>query len=576
MEEGLKCPPKHTIEWKVLLHNLDNNEQDATESWRRNNEIVPTGTKLLSEIGWYKEARELRKKSVEELAEFIVSHTKESFSQKKISNSYWMKEFGDLGRATQKINKVNLQVRKELFQLHPIAGKYHKKSGNQMRILKTTDGRSIFKQVNYTLKPVDTLMSDRAVQMFSKAQKVGWTLDKTLNELGGFANYKQLFKQDQLNDKVSDNTREQLITELASNYSFVVEINTASTEQNRSYTTESISKEDFEKDALLEVVQSDQIDDEIVEEIYKSKNEELVLYTKTVNYETDEVISYSKTTYKDRSNIPTQYYSNLTVPGGTNYTENEISTPLITPSIKGHAQFATDKGIGWFRSDEQVNNAKLTLDYTNKDRFATEEDGPLAAPNKIYIGDKTKTRRILEVQSDLFQKWRNNFEFEGNKYTVKKDDKNVWHYYKNSSEINANEYTKIWDTFLETYLDNADAFTKLLQKDNNWVTFFVKSIIQDSAKQTVTEVQESDVEAKVKELEKEGLLEIDCKGKLKAEKGLQTNFTKGGKWKLVKDLKGYPTHKEGGVDLTIGKNGVSIKNGNSEFTAKHGLVIPKN
>ena len=119
-------------------------------------------------------------------------------------------------------------------------------------------------------------------------------------------------------------------------------------------------------------------------------------------------------------------------------------------------------------------------------------------------------------------------------------------------------------------------FLSLLEKDNQWVTFFVKSIIQDSAKQTITEVQESDVETKVRELEREGLLEIDCKGKLKAEKGLQTNFTKGGKWKIIKDLKGYPTHKEGGVDLTIGKNGVSIRNGNTEFTAKHGLIIPKN
>jgi hypothetical protein len=36
---------------------------------------------------------------------------------------------------------------------------------------------------------------------------------------------------------------------------------------------------------------------------------------------------------------PTQHYSNLTVPGGTNYTENEIATPAITPNIKGHAQF---------------------------------------------------------------------------------------------------------------------------------------------------------------------------------------------------------------------------------------------
>ena len=87
---------------------------------------------------------------------------------------------------------------------------------------------------------------------------------------------------------------------------------------------------------------------------------------------------------------------------------------------------------------------------------------------------------------------------------------------------------------------------------------------------------QTNIEEIITQLEKEGVLEIDCKGKLKAEKGLATSFVKGGKWKVIKDLKGYPTHKEGGVDLTIGKNGVSIKNGNTQFTAKHGLVIPKN
>ena len=92
----------------------------------------------------------------------------------------------------------------------------------------------------------------------------------------------------------------------------------------------------------------------------------------------------------------------------------------------------------------------------------------------------------------------------------------------------------------------------------------------------VLQGNQTNVEEIITQLEKDGLLEIDCKGKLKAEKGLATSFTKGGKWKVIKDLKGYPTHKKGGVDLTIGKDGVRIKNGNSEFTAKHGLVIPKN
>jgi len=92
----------------------------------------------------------------------------------------------------------------------------------------------------------------------------------------------------------------------------------------------------------------------------------------------------------------------------------------------------------------------------------------------------------------------------------------------------------------------------------------------------VEEIDDSLYISVLNQLEQENIIEKDCSGKLKAEKGLQTNFTKNGEWKIIKDLKGYPTHKEGGVDLTISKNGVSIKNGNTEFTAKHGLVLPNN
>lgn len=60
--------------------------------------------------------------------------------------------------------------------------------------------------------------------------------------------------------------------------------------------------------------------------------------------------------------VNAQHYSNLTVPGGTNYTENEISTPGITPSIKGHAQFSTDNGIGWGRWDDKINYSSQDID----------------------------------------------------------------------------------------------------------------------------------------------------------------------------------------------------------------------
>jgi len=104
---------------------------------------------------------------------------------------------------------------------------------------------------------------------------------------------------------------------------------------------------------------------------------------------------------------------------------------------------------------------------------------------------------------------------------------------------------------------------------------YLSTIFPDSK---VKEIDNSLYISVLNQLEQEDKIEKDCNGggKLKAEKGLQTSFTKNGKWKIIKDLKGYPTHKEGGVDLTIGKDGVSIKNGNTQFTAKYGLVIPKN
>jgi hypothetical protein len=68
------------------------------------------------------------------------------------------------------------------------------------------------------------------------------------------------------------------------------------------------------------------------------------------------------------------YYKDLTVPGGTNYKEVEISTPNVVASKKGHADFATDKGIGWYRVDDNEKSSS--------------------------------TLRVLEMQSDMFQKMK--------------------------------------------------------------------------------------------------------------------------------------------------------------------------
>lgn len=167
------------------------------------------------------------------------------------------------------------------------------------------------KEVNYLLKSVNILQSDKAKQIFEKGKKASWDLNKILTELQIPKDQKQLI----LDLGVTD--REQIALELASNYSYSVEINTA-TDKNRSY---------YERDGKYYF--SDPIDGGIP--ITKEE--------------------YEKQTYN------TQHYSNLTVPGGTNgsYIEANIETPMIIPSIQSHAQFKTDNTIGWLRADEKQN-----------------------------------------------------------------------------------------------------------------------------------------------------------------------------------------------------------------------------
>lgn len=197
---------------------------------------------------------------------------------------------------------------------------------------------------------------------------------------------------------------------------------------------------------------------------------------------------------------------------------------------------------------------------------------------KLLQSQQPKTRRILEVQSDLFQKGRDKKDL--TKDTNVPSDLFEDIYIESQTqgwtkEQFEKEKAKLIEEYgLKTKVKSENQFLQLLNKDNNWVTFFIKSIIQDTTKQTITEVQESDVEAKVKELEKEGLLEIDCKGKLKAEKGLQTNFTKGGRWKIYEIFEGK-SHKQGGIDINIKNNQISFTNKNGSIKAKYGLVISK-
>jgi len=317
---------------------------------------------------------------------------------------------------------------------------------------------------------------------------------------------------------------EDMIAVLLAENSFVVEINIAKETARGNNKIEGFNNDNFDiESAFIE-------EDDLGGFLIKDKNQNLLT---PLVYNTKQE---AQNILNNLGNKPTQYYSNLTVPGGTNYTENEIATPAITPSIKGHAQFATDKGIGWFRSDDKNTLNKKSLVEADPDTL-TPEEFEEARADFTASRTSTKIRRILEVQSDLFQKGRdkknliNKDEESGNirmnqelfhpernvllpmnESYFKKGDEVI---YKNS-ELTVNSINqkyddggqKVWEYELLKYDENGDItdaalvleselkfkdtlnnieysqnqFLQLLNKKNNWVTFFVKSIIQDSAK----------------------------------------------------------------------------------------------
>ena len=354
-------------------------------------------------------------------------------------------------------------------------------------------------EINYVLKAVDILQSTKGDEIFRKGDKNNWNIDKILQELQIPKDQQDLIKS------FNTRNREEIITNLLAGYSYTVEINTSKEEilKAGNVTFNNLTNDSIKK--IIDVETSynvsntkDNVGKYYIEYFDNNNQSAFNIYEK---YE-DAVKDIETKGAKNNS----QYYSNLTVPGGTNYTENEIVTPAITPSIKGHAQFATDKGIGWFRSDEKgVGGEQYTRSYWDSERneevFINDFDSTGIKP--------TKTRRILEVQSDLFQKGRDKENLDktdegfdvdnnGNKFEqftidgVKYVGLNGHYSLEDSNDPFENvEKTISKEEFLNKFkeyrknnpIDNTkNQFLQLLNKNNNWVTFFVKSIVQDSAK----------------------------------------------------------------------------------------------
>jgi len=164
-----------------------------------------------------------------------------------------------------------------------------------------------FSGINATLKVVGALQK-MTRNSYPSNQVQGFYND--LIKLGTPKNQLDLLKDHIERNNIKQINVNDLIVSILSEMNYTIEINTATTSLKRDY-----------------------------DEGYEFSEEELMR-----GPQSEDLLKKPR---------PTTYYANLTVPGGTNYTENEIATPAIVPSIKGHAQFSTDNGIGWFRSDDK-------------------------------------------------------------------------------------------------------------------------------------------------------------------------------------------------------------------------------
>lgn len=350
--------------------------------------------------------------------------------------------------------------------------------------------------------------------------------------------------------KPSIPSREELIAGLLANYSYTVEVNVAYNTIQNPFLSEDVqsgqnayglSLDDFieagiEQGQSAKTVVNDignlfpKVDSEwmyfnrgeYVPEFYGDEGPSPITTKEEVYQLLQKEIDEAKDT-----KTPTAHYSNMTTPGGTKYKELRIVTPQITPSIKGHAQFAEANDIGWARVDDKTFIHKQESEGISADEYwaLSEEDRRKAAEKANSNQDRTKTLRVLEVQSDLFQKGRgkeelvidrgnynrervsreelNEAEKNGNYEKVPfsemkwVDENQTGGNYLNLSEservssIWAYKYNNVFYMydyklghpvkFVKTQ-SAQNQFLQLLNKDNAWVTFFVKSLVQDAAR----------------------------------------------------------------------------------------------
>lgn len=167
-----------------------------------------------------------------------------------------------------------------------------------------------------------------------------WWKDKSISKETFWKKFKELGipnDQVELYKESNADTFEQVVLDTLAKYSFEVEITRNVIETDDStYFHFTLGNDFYSRDDKLGTDKNDFSNSQV----YKNSQQITIEEFKAA---LEEVLSGEK--YAN-------HYSNLTVPGGTNYQELEIKTPDIIPLIKGHASFSSDSGAGWFRVDD--------------------------------------------------------------------------------------------------------------------------------------------------------------------------------------------------------------------------------
>ena len=352
--------------------------------------------------------------------------------------------------------------------------------------------------VNYQLKSVEILsnLTDKQKQDWNKWVKGNITSEQLVDRLQIPKEHKNIV----LDNLDKSKSAEDVAVNIASTFSYTIEINIAKDSKIRPL-------EDAYYNSGLSVYDA---------------NNNLIKTFDTL----EEAFEYKQNLNK-----------NLKIPERNTQEHKELSAKNNNKQVK------YKKEDGWEYQELSI-NTPLIENYKGSDHTPFTQFGKTYIGHiRVWYNKKSGEVDIQEVQSDLFQKSRDKENLDSQQEELKyleniQTEQIELEFYNKIADldfelsqgfITFEEYKKQFDEISAKITNSKieeiekeiikvkkqsiknNNFLQLLNKNNNWVKFFIRAIIQSTAKERIYEASLPDIEEKVLSLQKEGKLKIDCK-----------------------------------------------------------------